>query len=241
MTVADGAGPGCEALGEGWLTEPVSAVSSLAFVVAGGLVVALARRHRSAAAGGAPGAGTPGSAPAAVEVPRRDVLGYAALVAAVGLGSVVQHGPDPWWSGVAHDVPLMATLAFVAADGVADLTRRPRRAWWWLTPTIVVVPAALTSATVSTAAQSVVAAGAIGATLLRAWLRPGLRRPVLAAVALLGVGALVGTLSRAGGVLCDPDRLFQGHAVWHVLASTALVVLAPVVGRRTAVDAGLRA
>src|SRR5690606_30763321 len=131
--------------------------------------------------------------------------------------------------------------AFVAADGVADLTRRPRRAWWWLTPTIVVVPAALTSATVSTAAQSVVAAGAIGATLLRAWLRPGLRRHVLAAVALLGVGALVGTLSRAGGVLCDPDRLFQGHAVWHVLASTALVVLAPVVGRRTAVDAGLRA
>lgn len=210
------AGPGCEAPGTDLLTEPVAAVSSLAFVVAAAVVLVARRRRAGERA----------------DERDRGLLVYAALVAGIGAGSVVQHGPDPWWSGVPHDVPLMGTLAFVAADAVADLTGRRRHPWWWLVPTLALVPAALWWPVVSTVAQSVVAAAAVGLTLLRAWRRPALRRPVLTGVALLAVGAVVGRLSRAGGPLCDPGSLLQGHAVWHVLAATALAVLTPAIARR---------
>ena len=71
---------------------------------------------------------------------------------------------------------------------------------------------------------------AVALTVLRARAYPSQRRPIGWAVALLAVGGLIGTLSGAGGPLCDPQSLWHGHAAWHVLAATALVVLAPVVG-----------
>lgn len=201
--------PGCEVLRDGLLQEPVAAVSSLAYVVAAVAVLVLARRG--------------GTRP-------RDVAAYAALVAGIGVGSFVQHGPDPAWSDLAHDLPLAATLCLVAADGVASLRGRGRPWWWWVVPTAALVPAILLVPRPADAAQAVVAAVAVVVTLLRGRTEPGVRRRALTAVGLLGVGSLIGTLSRAGGPLCDPASLWQGHAVWHVLSAAALVVLAPVVG-----------
>lgn len=209
-------GPGCEVLRDGFLQEPVAAVTSLAYVVAALLVLALARRH-----GLRPGT----------------VAGYAALVAGIGAGSFVQHGPDPAWSDLAHDLPLAATLCLVAADGVAALRGRARAWWWWAGPTAALVPAILLVPRPADAAQAVVAAVAVVVTLLRARATPAVRPRVLTAVGLLAVGSAVGTLSRAGGPLCDPDSLWQGHAVWHVLSAMALVVLAPVVADARSTDA----
>jgi hypothetical protein len=200
-------GPGCEAIADGFLREPVSAVSSLAYVVAAVLVLALARGRRT---------------------PPRAVPVYAALVAGIGVGSVVQHGPDPAWADLAHDLPLVATLCLVAADGVAALRGRDRSWWWWVAPTAALVPAIVLVPRPADVAQAVVAAVAVVVTLLRVRRTPAARPRVLVAVGLLGVGAAVGTLSRAGGPLCDPTSLWQGHAVWHVLSAAALVVLAPV-------------
>lgn len=149
LTEEPGPGPGCERPGDGWLAEPVSAVTSLAFVVAALVVLVRGRAPRG----------------------RTGTGGYVLLVAGTGLGSFVQHGPDPAWSDVA-----------------------------------VVLTAAR--------ARSV----------------PEVRRRTAVAIGLLAVGGLVGTLSRAGGPLCDPDSLWQGHAAWHVLAATALAVLAPTLG-----------
>lgn len=210
-------GPGCELPGPGLLAEPVAATTSLAFVLAGALVLLLLRGQHQ-------GAGD--------REPARVVL-HAVLVGAVGLGSFVEHGPAPAWGPVAHDVPLMATLALVAADGVADLTGRRMRWWWWGVPTAAVAPAAATSAATSTALQVTVAVVAVGVTLARAWHRPAIRARFAVALALLAVGSVVGTLSRAGGPLCDPASPWQGHGLWHVLAAAALVVLAPVVTRRS--------
>jgi hypothetical protein len=89
-------GPGgadCERIGDSLLAQPVAAGSSVAFVVLGALL--LWRRRGMPAA------------------QRRDVMTYAWLMVAVGVGSVVYHGPG--WPGATllHDVPivLMLTLA----------------------------------------------------------------------------------------------------------------------------------
>ncbi|WP_225753415.1 hypothetical protein [Actinotalea sp. Marseille-Q4924] len=208
------AGPGCELLAAGFLQEPVSAVSSAAYVVAAVVVLGQARRR-----GVGPGAVRP-----------REVAPFAALVAGIGVGSFVQHGPDPAWSDLAHDLPLAATLCLVAADGVAALRSRPRRWWWWVAPTALLVPAILLVPRPADAAQAVVAGVAVVVTLLRARAEPAVRARALVAVGLLALGGLVGTLSRAGGPLCDPASVWQGHAAWHVLSAAALVVLAPALG-----------
>lgn len=215
-------GPGCEVLTEGFLQEPVSAITSLAFVVAAGVIL-LERRHpRSRQGAGAP---SDDRAP-----PRLDA--YPLLVAGIGIGSVIQHGPDPAWSDLVHDLPLAATLALVAADAVADLLGRSRAWWWWALPTTALVPLIVAAPRAGDLAQAALAAVAVVLTVVRARERPRPRRRIGWSLALLAVGSAIGTLSRAGGPLCDPGSLWQGHAVWHVLASAALVVLGPVVGQR---------
>ncbi|MFH5821463.1 hypothetical protein [Georgenia sp. AZ-5] len=212
------AGPGCEAVTGSLIAEPVATASSLAFVAAAAAILAVHRR------------GPTGDA-RAVE---GDLRGYAALVAGIGLGSVVQHGPDPAWSDLAHDLPLLATLTFVAADCVADLTGRARRWWGWAAPTAALTPLIVAAPRAGDLAQAGVAAAAVALAASRARAVPRLRRRIGCSLALLVLGASIGTLSRAGGPLCFPESPWQGHAAWHVLAAAALVVLAPVIGVRHA-------
>jgi hypothetical protein len=40
------------------------------------------------------------------------------------------------------------------------------------------------------------------------------------------VGAVVGTLSRTGWPLCNPDSIWQGHGFWHVASAAALAIWA---------------
>lgn len=203
----------CEQFRDGLLGQPASAVTSLAFVAAGLALLAGWRAHR------------PPRQPCPPRWP------YALLVAAVGVGSLIQHGPHPPWQAFAHDLPLAAVLAFVAADCVADVTNRPRRTGWWLVPVLVMVPVVALGATASTVAQTAVAVVAIGSGLLRAWRRPAVRRTVLVALALLAVGSLVGTVGDRTA-LCTPESIWQAHAAWHVLAAAALWWLGPVIGTR---------
>lgn len=198
--------PGCEWSADGPLVEPVSAATSLAFVLAALLLAARRRRAEQA------------PAPA-----------YALLVAGVGVGSFVQHGPDPAWSDPAHDLPLAGVLCFLAADTFAALTGRRRRWWWWAVPTASLMVPVVLAPRAGDLAQVVVAGVAGGLLLVRARREPSARVPVVVAVAVLTLGGLVGTLSRTGGPLCDPSSLFQGHAVWHLASAGALVVLAPLV------------
>lgn len=45
------------------------------------------------------------------------------------------------------------------------------------------------------------------------------------AITVFAVGVVIWSQSRTGGPLCQPDALLQWHAVWHVLAAWAYVVL----------------
>ena len=198
----------CERVTDGPWAEPVAALTSLAFVV-GSLVIVLA-------------AGRPW--------PDRRIVSFAVLVAGVGIGSFVEHGPDPVWSDVAHDLPLLATLTFLGADAAADLTGRTRVWWWWALPTTALLPLVVLAPRPGDLAQGALAGAAVLLSVLRAHSFPELRRRIAAALALLAVGAAVGTMSRAGWPWCDPSSPWQGHGGWHLLAAVALVVLAPTVG-----------
>jgi hypothetical protein len=199
----------CERFGDGYLGQAASTVSALGFVVAG-LVIILGR------------AGAPPDLSA-------DQRRFGVLVVAVGVGSVVQHGPHPDWQAYAHDLPLAALLGFVAADAAADLSGRRGPPAWWLVPTAAVVPAVMAGPAASTVAQSGLAAVAIGLSLLRARVRPRLRRTLLVGLGILAAGALAGTFGDRTS-LCRPESPLQGHAAWHLLAALALWWLAPVVG-----------
>lgn len=196
-----------EGLATGLLGEPANTVSAFAFVVVGLAILA-----------GRPATG-------------RSRWSYGLLVAAVGVGSVIQHGPHPPWQAYAHDLPLAAVLAFVAADAAGDLVGRRLPAWWWLVPTAAMVPLIMIGPVVSAAGQVVLGASAVGLGLLRARARPRPRRTLLGALALLGAGALIGTLGEQTA-LCQPESLLQGHAIWHLLAAAALWWLAPAIGAR---------
>jgi hypothetical protein len=136
------------------------------------------------------------------------------LVAAVGLGSIAFHGPMPPGSEYLHDLSIVAALAWIG------LTELRKREWW---------PLALPAAGLASVApvladpsQGLLASGVI-LLQLRATRR---RRPRLLAVGVLAAGALIGTLSRTGGPLCDPDSWWQGHGVWHLAAAGALTLWA---------------
>ncbi|MDF9876974.1 hypothetical protein [Cellulosimicrobium cellulans] len=220
----------CELAGGTPWAEPLSTWTSLAFVVAGAAVVVAALHPRRARSSGMP-------RPDAVATTHLRVA-FGILVALIGAGSVVQHGPSPTWDPVAHDPPLLGALALVAADAVADLAGRRLRTWWWLAPTLLGVVLAAVAPPWSTTAQVVAAVVAVGASALRAWRRPAVRRRTVTALVLLAVGGGVGTLSRPGWPLCDAGGplgvTLQGHAVWHVLAAAALWLLAPTLGSRAA-------
>lgn len=196
----------CESVTGGFLGQPANSVTSLAFVVAGIAILAGGRAGH----------------------PARALFGT--LVAATGVGSFIQHGPGPAWADLAHDLPLVALIAYLAVDAAGDVAGRRLPARWWVAPTAVLAPVIVLSPPVADVTQALMAAVAVGLSLHRARVRPGLRATILTSLSLLAVGGAIGTLSRGGWPLCQPDVLLQGHAVWHVLAATALWRLAPAVG-----------
>ena len=53
------------------------------------------------------------------------------------------------------------------------------------------------------------------------------RRWLFAYLATSVVAFAIWSVSHAGGVLCDPESLVQGHAAWHVLNAIAFALLYP--------------
>lgn len=199
----------CEPYTSSFFGQPAATLTSLAFVVAG---FAIATGDRGE--------------------PRARRL-FGALVVAVGIGSVIQHGPNPvLWADLAHDLPLVALIAYLGVDAASDLAGRRPSSTWWAGATVGLVPLILAAPRAGDLAQALLAVVTAGLWIQRARVRPDRRSTILTSLGLLGVGGVIGALSRAGGPLCDPGRLLQGHTVWHVLAAAALWWLAPAVGER---------
>ena len=93
----------CERIRDGWLAQPVNALTSLAFVGAAGVV--LARTWRPA------------------RDRRGEVLAYSTMLALVGAGSVAFHGPQPPGARAMHDLPIPVLLGLAVGT---PLVRRRR-------------------------------------------------------------------------------------------------------------------
>ncbi len=120
----------CELLRDEALAQPVNALTSLAYVVTGAVVIATARRrHRPLI-------------PAAI---------FGSCLMAIGVGSVLFHGPQPAGSRVLHDLPIIVTVLFVLSSTISTLSRPGRVRPW---PTFA---AGVAAATVPTAVAPAVA------------------------------------------------------------------------------------
>jgi len=230
--------PSCEPSGSEHWYQAMSAWTSLAFVAFGLLIIWCALRRRRRIPAVSTGSITNiGFAPNALTI--QVLLGVLAI--GNGIGSVIQHGPEPSWNPIVHDPPLMGALALVAADAVAGLRPEWRfRHWWWLTPTALTTALAAIAPGAASVSMGVAAAIAIPLAAWRAWQEPAIRPHTLLALGILGTGGIIGELSRPGRPLCVPGSAFfesgwSGHAIWHILAAAALWVLAPTLGARPAV------
>ncbi|HWC66701.1 MAG TPA: hypothetical protein VG478_01430 [Acidimicrobiales bacterium] len=198
----------CEAIGTGFLAQPVNALSSLAYVGAALWVVAAARRVRGRVTA--------------------DVATVAGLVAAEGLGSLLFHGPGDAASHWLHDVTLVGALTSVVATDTALATDRDPGAA--VVPTWVLTAGAAGLLAVAPGATNAVAAVAGGAALTAA-VFAGIRRRAgrrwrVASAVCLGTGVVLDLLGRTDGAWCRPESSWQPHAGWHVLTATAFALWA---------------
>jgi hypothetical protein len=129
---------------------------------------------------------------------------------ATGLGSFLFHGPMPPLSEWVHDLTLAWLLLVIAGVG------RPWEKWTRL-PGLAAVAAICA---IPGAADPFAGVLAVVAVVLV--LAADRSARTIGPMVLLGVAAVLGRLGATGGPLCDPDAIFQPHAVWHLSAATAV-------------------
>jgi len=204
VILAQMGGSDCENLGSGVLAQPINTVSSLAYTLVGGLIVgwafAVSGRERTL----------------------RVVFGL--LLALTGIGSVLFHGPQFGGSQFAHDASFLVTLWFLGATNLADgYVWSPTRRWSVFSVGVVIVFAAIGVAPSITNVAMVVGVIVLVASdmIVR---RRGRRssRWYVASIVAIALAVAMFLLGRTGSPFCDPDSLFQGHAVWHVLGAVGL-------------------
>jgi hypothetical protein len=186
----------CERCRDGLVTQPVNAISSAAYVVAGGAMV---RRARIAADLGG------------------EALGWATV--GVGIGSVAYHGPGGVLSRYVHDAGLLAMLGVLALQEVGQVTGKPVTG----TQVAAVTGAAAVGARPRTSEAVQIVVGTLAAATVAARVRV---RGSSSSDRLDGAGMVVGgaaqVLGRSGGPWCRPDSLLQVHALWHVATAAVL-------------------
>ena len=178
-----GAAADCEAIGVGFLGQPINALTTLGFIVTGIIVIA-----------------------------RRGEMRWIGIgLIATGIGSFLFHGPMPPGNEWAHDV----TLAWLVTMVAGWETRWER---FSRLPALLVIGAIFAVVPViADPFAAVMAVVAVVSILLR-----DRSAATVAPLLLLAAVAVFGRLGATGGPLCDPESLFQPHAIWHLGAATAV-------------------
>ena len=199
-------GSDCEAIRDAWLAQPVNALSSSGYLLAGAYLVL---RHRTSAAA------------ATATVPAALALG------AVAVGSFLYHGPQPAWGDAVHDAGIALLLGTLAGRGGAagSVGDRRRR---WIAVLAVMAAALVVAVPGSVAAVHGALVGLVAVSASRTVRRNGLGPGALVALVALAAGIGLFVVGRTGGPLCEPRSPAQPHAGWHVATAIAAAALVTV-------------
>ncbi|MEN8233865.1 MAG: hypothetical protein ABFR89_02940 [Actinomycetota bacterium] len=194
----------CEALGSGWLIQPVNAWSSLAYAVVGVFLLAslLSTRNRE----------------------RTLTTVFGLLLVGTGIGSFLYHGPQSPIAHFAHDLSFLAALWFLALLNLTAASHLSRKALPAVfVAVIVVLGAALLLWPTSTNIHTGLSIVALGVSdILRRRAGGFAHAWHNAAAAAILASLLFNVLGRTGASTCDPDELFQFHGLWHTFSALAL-------------------
>jgi Ceramidase len=199
-------GSDCERIGQGFLAQPANALSSIAYLFVGVLLLQRALAGR----------------------PRAALAAYAATVIGVGLGSAAYHGPMPSWGRFAHDLTIAAVLAFVVGNDVALARGARMRTAIAISGVLLGVSAVVLAVApdATNVLDAVLVVAAVGAELAAARSSPtrvpGVRRAWIVGIAALTIGVALNALGRTDAPLCDPESPVQLHAAWHVITAFVL-------------------
>ncbi len=202
----------CERLGLGLFGQPVNTVSSVAFLVAGFVILLRGRR----AAGR-----------------RAELFVFGLAVASNAVGGLLFHGLQTAAARWIHDLGILSVVLFIVAFDVARYLGRPTR--WTVRMYLAalgVLGLVLALAPSITLGVFVALGFGIGVLELAEYGRelPTIRAEGLTARRLARLGVLValalGTtaflVGLTGSPLCHPESALQWHAVWHVLAAVTM-------------------
>jgi 1-acyl-sn-glycerol-3-phosphate acyltransferase len=195
-------GADCEERDTWFLDQDVNAWTSLAYVVVGGLVVALTIRRRLR--------------------PVFAVLGV--LAVAEGVGSVLYHGGSGDAGRFLHDVALVAALGFVAGWHAGRL--RGRADTGALAGTALTIVAGSIIWAAAPSSTNVMVGVLVAAIVVAELLARRRRMPAVWNTPLLALGVAALVVWWAGSPespVCDGGSWVQPHGLWHT--GTALLVL----------------
>jgi hypothetical protein len=195
----------CEEIGERWLVQPVNALSSFSYVAVGLVVLAVAVRRGRATL---------------------DAWVFALLLAAVGLGSVAFHGPQPDGARVMHDLPILLVVLYTVACEIELVRGSPPSRWVLFVPTALAATGLMIVSVDAGAVLTglgVAALGVLEVIVYRRRLRDlddrRRRRSAVLVIALAAVAAATWLLGRTDSPACAPDDVFQFHGLWHLLSA----------------------
>jgi hypothetical protein len=204
-----------------YLLQPVNSLSSLIYVIVGWVMLIHSQIRRASLS------------PLTSLFARRQSLQllYAFLVLDMGIGSMLFHASGSTWSGTWDVVAQLPYTSFLIAYGSVRLSssndRKGRRStpdklFWYrflILSLVLSLPRVLVDMDYAVPiAVSIIAFLALEWTIthtnrLMHFLHLGL--------ACLVIGYILLLLTKTGALFCDPDSIWQGHAVWHVFSAVS--------------------
>ena len=194
----------CEDVGDGWLAQPVNALSSLLFSLVGVAVWVWATRAEGRE--------------------RHFRFAFGGMLVATGIGSFLFHGPQTAASHFLHDITFLAALLTVGIGNIgAGLGWTERSTWLGTTASVIAAGAVLLVVPEATNVLMVVSVGVIAAGEVVIHRTGGGDGRWYAITALLVIiGLIFFLLGRTDSVVCEPDSPYQAHAAWHAVIGAAL-------------------
>ncbi len=190
----------CEHIGDGLLRQPINAISSLAFVLAGFLMISRRR-------------------------PELNLLGFAAII--TGLGSAFYHASLSF-AGQFFDVLGMHMVAIFMIIYAFRFNKKldfSKTLWIFAVATIFLGVILWTAPEVRRYLfTGLIIVGILFEFFLAIRKKSLNCRYLISGILVMAIGQLIWQLDNSG-VVCYPDSLFQGHGLWHILGAAALYLL----------------